>query len=116
MKNYEELVVTDHNPNWLDHPYRISIIGSSGSGKTKVLLNLMKHLQPGIDKIYLYVKNPFKSKYILLRNRREKVGIKKFKKATPLIDYSKANDVYDNLEDSNPTKKGKVLIVFDDMI
>ena len=116
VKNYDELVVINHNSNWPDHPYRILIIGSSGSGKTKVLLNLIKHQQPGIDKIYLYVKNPFKSKYILLRNRREKVGIKKFKKATPLIDYSKANDVYDNLEDSNPTKKVKVLIVFDEMI
>ena len=32
----------DHNKKWayiLDHPYRILIIGSSGSGKTNVLLN-----------------------------------------------------------------------------
>ena len=62
VKNYDESVVIYHNPNWPGHPYRISIIGSSGSGKTKVLLNLIKHQQPGIDKIYLYVKNPFKSK------------------------------------------------------
>ena len=35
----------DHNKKWayiLDHPYRILIIGSSGSGKTNVLLNLIK--------------------------------------------------------------------------
>ena len=33
------------------------------------------------------------------------------------IDYSKtADDVYENLEDYNRTKKKKVLIVFDDMI
>ena len=33
---------TEHNKNWphtLDKPYRILIIGGSGSGKTNVLLN-----------------------------------------------------------------------------
>ena len=44
--------------NWpyvLDHPYRILIIGGSGSGKTNVLLNLIEN-QPDIDKMYLYTK------------------------------------------------------------
>ena len=41
--------------------------------------------------------------------------IKKNQKA--LIDYSKTiHDVHENLEDYNPTKKGNVLIVFDDII
>ena len=32
-------------------------------------------------------------------------------------DYSRTiDDVYENLEDCNPTKKRRVLIVFDDMI
>ena len=34
---------TEHNKNWLytpNHPYRILIIGSSGSGKTNVLIKL----------------------------------------------------------------------------
>ena len=53
----------------------------------------------------------------MLRSGREKVGIKKLKKATAFIDYSKTIDnVYENLEDPNPTKKRKVLIVFDDMM
>ena len=33
---------TDHNSKWSyipDHPYRILIIGGSGSGKTNALLN-----------------------------------------------------------------------------
>ena len=43
---------TKHNESWPyipDHPYRILIIGDSGSGKTNVLLNLIKK-QPDIDK------------------------------------------------------------------
>ena len=46
MKNYDQLVEINHNPNWpyiLDHLYRILIIGNSGSAKTNVLVNLIKN-------------------------------------------------------------------------
>ena len=46
IKNYGKSVEMNHNPNWLcipDHPYKILIIGDLGSGKTDVLLNLIKH-------------------------------------------------------------------------
>ena len=49
IKNYDESVKINHNPNWsyiLDHPHRILVIGCSGSGKTNVLLNLIKHQRP----------------------------------------------------------------------
>ena len=48
----------EHNKKWPfipDHPYRILIIGGSGSRKTNALLNLIKE-QGDIDKIYLYAK------------------------------------------------------------
>ena len=106
-KNYDESIEINHNPNWPyipDHPYRILIIDGSGSN---VLLNLTKYQRPDINKIYLYVENPLESKYQLLINRREKV----------VTDYSQAiDDVYENLEDYNPTKKRRVLIVLNDMI
>ena len=54
-----------HNKNWPyipDHPYRILIIGDSGSGKTNLLLNLTEN-QPDIDKIYLYAQDPYEAKY-----------------------------------------------------
>ena len=72
MKNYDESVETNHNPNWgfiPDHPYRILIIGGSESGKSNVLLNFLKNQRPDI---YLYIKDPFESKNQLLINRREK--------------------------------------------
>ena len=64
---------TQHNSKWpyiSDHPYRILIIGSSGSGKTNALLNLINN-QPDIDKIYSYAKDPCKAKYQFLFNKRE---------------------------------------------
>ena len=41
-----------------DHPYKMLIIGGSGSGKTSALLNLIKAQDSDnlIDKIYLYAK------------------------------------------------------------
>ena len=50
-----------------------------------------------------------------LINRREKEGIETLKNSKAFIEYSQTiDDVYENLEDYNPTKKRKVLIVFDD--
>ena len=58
-----------------DHPYRILIIGGSGSRKTNALLNLINN-QPDIDKIYLYAKDPYEDKYQFLINKRESVVLK----------------------------------------
>ena len=109
MKNYVQSVKINHSPNWPyipDHPYRILIIGGSGSDKTNVLFNLVKHQQPDNDKIYLYVKDPFEWKYQLLINWKEKVGTEILKITKEFIDYSQPfDDVYENLEDYNPKKK-----------
>ena len=54
MNNYVLSVEINHNANWPyipDYPYRILIIGGSGSGKANVLLNLMKHQRPDVGKI-----------------------------------------------------------------
>ena len=99
-----------------DHPYRILIIGGSGSGKTNALLNLINN-QPDIDKIYLYAKDPYEGKYQYLINKREKVGLDHFDDPKSFIEYSNdMQDVYENIEDYNPRKKRKVLVIFDDMI
>ena len=60
-----------------DHPYRILIIGGSGSAKTNALLNLIKE-QDDIDKIYLYVKDLSESKYKFLIKKRKYVGANYF--------------------------------------
>ena len=73
--------------------------------------------QPDIDKIYLYVKGPYESKYLYLMNKRKKVGLNHFNDPKDLMEYSNdMQDAYKIIEDYNPDKKRKVLIVFDDMI
>ena len=83
MINFDDYVNenrTEHNKTWPyipDHSYRMLIIGSSGNGKTNLSLNLIEK-QPDIDKIYLYAKDPYESKYQYLINKREGVGISHF--------------------------------------
>ena len=53
----------------------------------------------------------------MLINGREKVASEKLKNPKVFIHYSQTiDDVYETLKDYNPTKKRRVLIVFDDMI
>ena len=67
----------ERNEKWPyipDHPYRILIIGGSGSGKTNALLNLINE-QNDIDKIYLYAWDLNEPKYEYLIKKREDAGI-----------------------------------------
>ena len=84
MKNLYDSVKINHNPNCSytsDHPYRILIIGGSGSGKTNVSPNLIKHQRFCIQKTIFQVKDLFKSKYLLLISGRGQVANRKFKKS-----------------------------------
>ena len=73
--------------------------------------------QLDIDKIYLYAKDPDERKYQHLISKREKVGLDHLKDPKAFMEYSNdMQDVYKNIEEYNPGKKRKILIVFDDMI
>ena len=122
MINFDEYTnenKKEHNPNWPyipDHPYRISIIAGSGSGKTNALLNLIQN-QPYIDKIYFYAKDPYEAKYQFLINKRKRVGITRLNDRKAFIEYfNNMHKVYENIDNYNPDKENKKLIVFHDMI
>ena len=122
MINFDDYTnenIIEHNSKWPcipDHPYRILIVGGSGSGKTNALLNLINN-QPDLDKIYLYAKDLYEKKYQYLINKREKVGLNHFNDPKAFMEYSNdMQDLYENIEDYNPIKKRKILIVFDDII
>ena len=122
MINFDDVIkeeTKEHNPNCAqipDHPYRILITGGSRSGKTNSLFNLINQ-QPDIDKIYLYAKDPYEAKYQFLIKKRGDAGTKHSNDLKAFIEYlNKMFDIHKNIEDYNPNKKRKILIVFDDMI
>ena len=109
----------DHNKKWpyiLHHPYRILIIGGSGSRKTNALLHLI-NVQGNIDKNYLYAWDLSEPKHKCLIKKLECAGTKHFRDSNALIECSNTVvDVYENIDDYIPNRQRKILIVFDDMI
>ena len=85
----------EHNEKWPffpDHPYRILIIVGSGSGKTNTLLNLINEQEAKRLNLFIHCIWTF-------------------------IECSNTmNDIYENIINYNPKRKGKILIAFDDMI
>ena len=77
IEKYDQSVEINQNTNWSytsENPYRILIISGSGTGKTNALLYLMKHQRPDIDKMYLYVEDPFESKCRIAYQQMGKVS------------------------------------------
>ena len=93
------------------------IIGLSGNGKTNAPLNLIQQDNNVTGKIYLYAKDLEEPKYQFLIKKREQAGIKNLNDPTAFIEYFNSMDnVYDAINDYNPNRKRKVLIVYDDII
>ena len=64
-----------------------------------------------------YAKDPYEEKYQYLINKREGVGIDHFNDPKAFIKYpNDMHDVYKIIDDYNPDKENKILMVFDDLI
>ena len=93
IKNYDQSVDINHNPNWFyipDHHHKILIIGGSGSGKTDVLQNLIKNQRPDTDKI-IYMSKIHSNQSVnclLMEEKKQELRIQQ------TID-----NVYENVED-----------------
>ena len=108
-----------HNEKWPcipDQPFRIIIIGGSGPGKTNALINLINE-KNDIHKIYLYARDLSEAKYEYLIKKRKDAGIKYLNNPNAFMECSNTmDDVCENINDYNPVRKRKILIVFDDMM
>ena len=84
--------------------------------KTNSLISLTNE-QDDIDKIYLYAKDLSEPQYEYLIKKRKNSVIKHFNDLNALIECSNTlDDVYKNIDDYKPSRKRKILIVFDDMV
>ena len=62
-------------------------------------------------------KDTYEEKYQYLINKHEKIGLNHYDDPKAFIEYLNGKqDVYKSIEDYNLGTKGKVLIVFDDII
>ena len=65
----------------------------------------------------MYAKDLSEPKYEFLIKKREDAGIKHLNDSDAFIEcFNTMNDVYENIDNYNPSIKKKILIVFDDMI
>ena len=103
MFNLDDITIKNDSNDW---PYRILIIGPSGSRKTNYLLNKIQTDNNIIDKIYFYAIDLEEPKYQLLIKKREQAGIKNLKDKNAFIEYSNNMDnVYDDINDYNKKKE-----------
>ena len=97
MSNLDDITNENNkedNEKWSyipDHPYRILVIGGSGSGKTNALLNLINQ-QNDIDNIYLHAKDLSEAKYEFLIEKREDAGIKYLNNSNAFFECSNTID------------------------
>ena len=105
MLNLDNVTTKDDNKSW---PYRILKMGPSRSGKTSALLHLIQQNTNIIDKTYLYAEDLEESKYQLLIKKREQRELENLNDHNAFIEYwNSMDDVYNNIDDYNPKKRGK---------
>ena len=87
------------------------IIGGSGSKKINALLNLINEQND------LYAEDLIEPKYEFLIKKREDAGIKHLNDLNAFIECSNTmDDVYENIDDYNSSRRRKIFFVLDDMI
>lgn len=98
-----------HNPNYDIHgisiPFRMIIIGASGSGKTNIVMNILYAMSNTFNKIYLFTKNSDEPLYNFLKSRLD----------SSLLEVHEGLD-YLNENDLNKIFKGQCLVIFDDLV
>lgn len=107
--NYYKLIKTPkvHNPNFKEHgiivPFRMIICGSSGSGKTNFLLDLIHRMSGTFTNIYVCLRSKDEPLYNFLEDR--------IKEGLTFYEVQGAGDIpdLDSLEEQS-------LMVFDDLV
>ena len=98
-----------HNPNFKVHgikvPFRMLIVGSSGSGKTQTLLNLIHNMGNTFNDIYIITKNKQEPLYEYLEDKLGDKGL------TVVEGIDNAPDL-----DKDINKKDQTLIIMDDLV
>lgn len=102
--------VKKHNPNFEIHkitiPFRMAIIGASGSGKSNIVMNLISQFNNTFNHISIFTKNKIEPLYQFLEQK---------------IPHKDDLEIFEGLDELNKMNldkdfKGQNLIIFDDMV
>jgi ABC-type dipeptide/oligopeptide/nickel transport system ATPase component len=98
-----------HNPHFNVHglklPFRMLIIGGSGSGKTQTLMNIIHNMNDTFNEIYVITKNKQEPIYEYLEDKLGSKGV------SVVEGIENAPDL-----DKDINKKDQTLIVMDDLV
>jgi hypothetical protein len=104
----KKYLVPTHNPNFKIHgiviPFRMLIIGGSGSGKTQTFLNILHNFAGTFQNIHIITKNRDEPLYNYLYDKLKDKGLEIHEG----IDKAPDLDSFD--------KKEQTLVVFDDLV
>jgi type IV secretory pathway VirB4 component len=109
----KKYLTESHNPHFKDHgikvPFRMLIVGSSGSGKTQTLMTLLHKMPNTFEKVYIVTLNKAEPLYEYLH---DKYGDEKAGKLVEIREIGKEG--LPDLDKFN--KEQQTLVVFDDLI
>jgi ABC-type proline/glycine betaine transport system ATPase subunit len=95
-------LLKSHNPNFNVHfiqiPFRMLIIGSSGSGKTMTLYNILRVFSKTFQNIYIITKNKKESIYEYIEDKFKKINEKPKAKFHQNVNVEEGIDMLPDLE------------------
>jgi GTPase SAR1 family protein len=109
-KGVQKFLTKQHNPHFDKHhikiPFRMLIVGNSGSGKTSTLMNLIYNMSDTFEEIIICCKSKAEPLYEFLEDKYTK------DKSVKIMEFGK-----DGLPDIDKFDKEKQrLLVFDDLV
>lgn len=109
-KGVQKFLTKQHNPHFDTHhikiPFRMLIVGNSGSGKTSTLMNLIYNMPDTFEEIIICCKSKAEPLYEFLENKFEKDS------SVKIMEFGK-----DGLPDIDKFDKEKQrLLIFDDLV
>lgn len=106
----KELQPKSHNPNYRIHgiklPFRICIVGGSGSMKTNTTMNILKQMNGTFNKIYVFTRNKNEPLYEYLE---KSIPDKEELEIHEGLDYLRTIDMDNHFF-------GQTLVIFDDLV
>ena len=92
--------------------FRLLMSGNSGSGKTNLLIHMLKQPLLYYDKLYLYAKNVEQGKYMDLIEHLTKIALKHKIPQEEIIEYSNS----DIIPVTDLEQDGQKVVIFDDYV